>query len=495
MAKQKVVIVGGGIAGLCACLKLSHQGYEVILLEKENHPGGKIRSIQAGDLEIDSGPTVFTMRWVFEELFKECGEDFSSLIATTKLPVLARHFWGTDQLDLFADQQLSAQAIQDFSGKKQADLFLDFCRVSQKVYESLEKPYIRARRPTLPSMMSQLGLSGTKTLMGIGPFKNLWQSLETFFPDPRLQQLFGRYATYCGSSPFLAPATLMLIAHVEMAGVWSINGGMTELPKIVAQLALARGAKIQYGALVKEIKSVNQKISHVELETGEIISADAIIFNGDIAALSSGLLGTEINKATPPIPTVSSLSAVTWSASIPANQLPISHHNVFFDDDYQSEFTNIFTENRIPQKPTVYLCAQSRTHAEKLSSPTEKVLLLVNAPANGDSPTSQKEIELCQQNVFQLLGKSGFQINPESWEMVRTTPQDFHHLFPATKGALYGMATHGWMSSFQRPSSISKIKNLFLAGGSVHPGPGVPMAALSGRLAAATLMDHLPLTK
>jgi 1-hydroxycarotenoid 3,4-desaturase len=120
------------------------------------------------------------MRWVFEELFKECGEDFSSLIATTKLPVLARHFWGTDQLDLFADQQLSAQAIRDFSGKKQADLFLDFCRVSQKVYESLEKPYIRARRPSLPSMMGQLGLSGTKTLMGIGPFKTLGKEYKIF---------------------------------------------------------------------------------------------------------------------------------------------------------------------------------------------------------------------------------------------------------------------------------------------------------------------------
>jgi len=495
MAKHKIIIIGGGIAGLAACLRLSHQGYDVTLLEKEHHPGGKIRTLQAGNLSIDSGPTVFTMRWVFEELFKECGEDFSSLIATTKLPVLARHFWGKDQLDLFADQQLSAQAIRDFSGKKQADLFLDFCRVSQKVYESLEKPYIRALRPSLPSMMSQLGLSGTKTLMGIGPFKNLWQSLESFFPDPRLQQLFGRYATYCGSSPFLAPATLMLIAHVETAGVWSINGGMTELPKTIAQLAVARGAKIRYGTLVKKIKCLNQKVSQVELDTGEIIPADAIIFNGDIAALSSGLLGGEVSTATPPIPTVSSLSAVTWSASIPANQLPISHHNVFFDDDYQSEFTNIFTENRLPQKPTVYLCAQSRTHTENISSPTEKVLLLVNAPANGDSSTSQKEIELCQNKVFQLLGKSGFQINPQSWEMVRTTPQDFHQLFPATKGALYGMATHGWMSSFQRPSSTSKIKNLFLAGGSVHPGPGVPMAALSGRLAAATLMDHLPLTK
>ncbi len=495
MAKRKIVIIGGGIAGLCACLKLAHQGYDVTLLEQAPYLGGKIRTLPVDDFEVDSGPTVFTMRWVFEELFKECDEDFHQHITTKPMPVLARHFWGKEQLDLFADKDLSAQAIREFSGKKQAELFLEFCRVSKKVYDALEPAYIRAQRPSFTSMMSQLGISGTRTLMGIGPFKNLWQSLEKFFPDPRLQQLFGRYATYCGSSPFLAPATLMLIAHVEMSGVWIIEGGMTQLPKTIAQLAQMRGACIRCGEHVKKIGLIDQKVSYVELASGEIIPADGIIFNGDIAAFSAGLLGQESELATPAMPTVPSLSAVTWSASIPANQLPLSHHNVFFDQDYTSEFTHIFEHKRLPSKPTVYLCAQSRTHTEPVLTPKEKILMLVNAPAIGDRPLAHQEIEACQHQVFSLLGASGLPINPASWEMVRTTPQDFHQLFPASKGALYGMATHGWMSSFQRPNSISNIKNLFLAGGSVHPGPGVPMASLSGRLAAATLMAHLPLTK
>ncbi len=494
MAKKKIVIIGGGIAGLCACLKLSHQGYDVTLIEKASTVGGKIRTLSTGSSLVDSGPTVFTMRWVFEELFRECDENFSQLISTSPLPVLARHFWEKDQLDLFADQQLSAKAIEEFSGKKQADLFLDFCRVSKKVYESLEAPYIRASRPTLPSMINQLGLLGTKTLIGIGPFKNLWQSLEKFFPDPRLQQLFGRYATYCGSSPFLAPATLMLISHVEMSGVWSIQNGMTQLPKTIAQLAQLRGALIRCDSEVKKIILSGNTVSQVELSTGEMIDADAIIFNGDVTALRSGLLGNALKSATPPISTVPSLSAITWSVEAPSNQFDLSRHNVFFDKNYASEFTDIFKHNQLPTQPTVYLCAQSRTHTEQLLESTEKILLLVNAPANGNQQKSSKEIESCQQQVFQLLGKSGLNINLNTWKMTQTTPQDFHQLFPATRGALYGMATHGWMSSFQRPSSISNIKNLFLAGGSVHPGPGVPMAALSGRLAAATLMDRLPLT-
>jgi 1-hydroxycarotenoid 3,4-desaturase len=286
----------------------------------------------------------------------------------------------------------------------------------------------------------------------------------------------------------------MLIAHVEMAGVWSIDQGMTKLPQTIAELAKSRGATILCNTEVKQIHLKNQSVSHVELSTGEIIPADAIIFNGDIAALRSGILGDAIQSATPAMPTVPSLSAITWSVEAPSNAFDLSHHNVFFDHNYAKEFTDIFEQRQLPEKPTVYLCAQSRVHTELVHEPTEKYLLLVNAPANGNQPQSSKEIESCQQQVFQLLGKSGFQIDLNSWQMIRTTPQDFHQLFPATGGALYGMATHGWMSSFQRPSSVSNIKNLFLAGGSVHPGPGVPMAALSGRLAAATLMDHLPLT-
>lgn len=495
MAKQHVVIIGGGIAGLCASLRLAHEGYAVTLLEKEATVGGKIREILVNDQAIDSGPTVFTMAWVFEELFKECHENFQEHLVTTPLPVLAKHFWGKDQLDLYADQQKSAQAIREFSGAKQAQLFLEFCRVSKRVYEALERPYIKSQRPSLTSMMGQLGLSGSGTLMGIGPFKSLWQSLEKFFPDPRLQQLFGRYATYCGSSPFLAPATLMLIAHVEMAGVWSIQGGMTQLPKTIARLAQARQAVIRTQTTVKKIHVRQQKVFAVELTDGEMIPLDSLIFNGDVRALTDGLLGSDVLQVAAPITTAPSLSAITWSVSAPVKTFALSRHNVFFDHDYASEFKHTFDEKRLPLTPTVYLCAQSRIDQEALSQTHEKLLLLVNAPATGDQPPSSKEIQECQQQAQQLLGKSGLEIDLSSPTSIRTLPQDFHQLFPGTGGALYGMATHGWMSSFQRPPSISKIKNLYLAGGSVHPGPGVPMAALSGRLAADSLMAHQPLTK
>ena len=491
---KHVVIIGGGIAGLCASLRLAHEGYKVTVIEKEQFVGGKIRQIMIGDQGVDSGPTVFTMSWVFEDLFKKCNENLSDHLQLTPLPVLARHFWGSDQLDLFADQHQSAKAIREFSSNLQAELFLEFCNMSKKVYESLEGPYIKSKRPSLTSMMSQLGASGSKNLMAIGLFKSLWDSLEKYFPDPRLHQLFGRYATYCGSSPYLAPATLMLIAHVEMVGVWSIQNGMVQLPKTIAKLAQDRGAEIQTNTKVVKIHHQNNLIQYIETDKGEKISADSFIFNGDINALQKGLFGDSLTKAVPKISPTPSLSALTWSINVPKVNFPLSRHTVFFDQNYKSEFEDIFNQKSLPKTPTVYLCAQSRINEEPEGA-SDKMLLLVNAPPIGERQISNQEIELCQQQVMRLLGRSGLELNLNSASVVRTSPTEFNQLFPGTGGALYGMATHGWMSSFARPSSISNIKNLYLAGGSVHPGPGVPMAAMSGHLAAEALMERQALIK
>jgi 1-hydroxycarotenoid 3,4-desaturase len=191
-----------------------------------------------------------------------------------------------------------------------------------------------------------------------------------------------------------------------------------------------------------------------------------------------------------------SLSAVTWSINAKADGFPLVRHNVFFNQDYRAEFDDIFQKQRLPQKPTVYVCAQDQGDAYQPSSNPQRLLCLVNAPAKGDqSEFNAQEIEACEHETFSLLQQCGLNIDLDSAICQRTTPSLFNQLFPATGGALYGQANHGWMETFGRASAQSPIPGLYLAGGSVHPGPGVPMAALSGRMAAATLMDHLGLIK
>jgi 1-hydroxycarotenoid 3,4-desaturase len=497
---RRVVVIGAGMGGLVAALHLANQGLAVTLVESADAPGGKMREVSVGGARIDAGPTVLTMLWAFEEILADVGVVLSDRLVVRRAETLARHAWSpTERLDLFADIDRSADAIGEFAGKSEADGYRQFCKRARAIYQTLEGPFIRSSRPTPASLVLRVGFSGLADLMRISPFATLWSALGEHFRDPRLLQLFGRYATYCGSSPFEAPATLMLVAHVEQEGVWIVEGGMHRLAAMLEEVASERGATLRYRANAKRILVEGGRASGVELACGERLAADAVVMNGDIAALSAGLLGDEIADAAPAISRgARSLSAVTWAIAAKTEDFPLLHHNVFFSGDYRAEFDDLFGQRRLPRQPTVYVCAQDRDETDERSAAvgeslrTERLLCLVNAPADADSgPLKSEELRSCEEAAFRLLSRCGLSIQREPEAVACTTPTDFAHLFPGAGGALYGRASHGWMASFARPGSRSRLPGLYLAGGSAHPGPGAPMAALSGRRAAASVLEDL----
>ena len=498
MADDNVVVIGAGIGGLVSAALLAAQGRDVTLVEAQPGPGGKLRAIVVGDGQfdapIDAGPTVFTLRPIFEDIFTACGDALDRHLTMRPAAVLARHAWGEARLDLFADPVASEAAIGAFAGAADARGYRAFRAEAERLFTALERPFLRDTRPGPLTLGWRMGPAGFADCCTLRPYTSLWRALGGYFQDPRLRQLFGRYATYCGSSPFRCPATLMLIAHVEASGVWLIDGGMHRLAHALETLGRQNGVRFRYAAPVRDILVARGHAAGVVLHDGERIAAGAVICNADPAAIAAGRFGATASRAVAPIPAARrSLGAMVWTGHARATGFPLARHNVFFSDDYPAEFAAL-AAGRLADRPSVYVCAQDRddTGARTNRGETERVQIIVNAPPLGDGPDfTPQEIATWTKRMLDGVSRAGLSLALAP-STVLTTPAGFEALCPSTGGALYGPASHGWAASFRRQGSRTRIPGLYCAGGSTHPGAGVPMAALSGQLAVACLLrDHV----
>ncbi len=487
MSTQDVIVVGAGIGGLAAAMELTAQGHAVTVLDKATAPGGKMRTIEIDGRAVDSGPTVMTMREVFDGLFERSGVRFDEQVTLRPLAVLARHAWSDgSRLDLFSDPERSAEAIAQMSGAREADGFRRFGEHTTRIYEAVREPFIESDATGLFAMMRRLSFRQMRQMATVDWHRSMWKALHSFFKDPRLIQLFARYATYYGSSPFRAPATLNLIAHVEQRGVWAVHGGMIQLALAMASRVRAGGGEVRLGAGVSEVLVEGGRASGVRLASGETLRARAVVLNVTPDAVARGRLGVGIQGAVRPAKAARSLSAVTLSMVGRARDFPLAYHNVFFSDHYRREFDQL-GRGELPEPPTAYICAQDRDPTEiapSVDASPQRLMCIINAPARGDDPSFAPEIERCQERCFEQMARCGLTLDVEPHHLVRTTPHDFERLFPGSGGALYGTATHGSLATFSRPGARTKLPGLYMTGGCIHPGAGIPMVALGGRLAA-----------
>ena len=455
-APLRICIVGAGLGGLAAAMLLAARGAEVVVLERASALGGKTRAWP--------GANGITLLPVFQALFAEAGVALD--VPLSRQNLLARHHWaGGATLDLVDGRAANADTIGGFAGAAAARGYLDFAARAQRYFEALEQPFIMAERP------GALALAGNTALarkMGLSALSPLWDALGEHFADPRLRQVFGRAACYVGASPLLAPATLMMISHIEQLGIWQMQGGVAALVDAMAAAARHHGAVFRTAAEVVALRIEAGRARGVVLAGGETLAADAVLANVDCA----GVLGPAAARAAPALPAGKrSFSAITWAlrpAEAPAQ-------SIFLPADPTAEFTALHFRNLLPEAPSVQVSGGDTA--------------LVLAPSRADTrPLSADAIAACGRAALALMQAAG---QPQAFEdQVPTTPDDFAAQYPGTGGALYGRAVHGWAASFQRPGARTALPGLYLCGGATHPGAGAPMAAISGRLAAARILEY-----
>lgn len=486
-----VVVIGAGMGGLATAIRLAAAGHPVTLVEAAATPGGKMRALPSVAGPVDAGPTVLTQRRVFDDLFFLCGERLDDHLTLLPQPVLARHWWPDgSSLDLTGDTGTDARAVAAFAGDAEAARFRRFNRLARALLETFEAPVIQASRPDFTAILRGV-LQRPRLWPALLPGLSLAGLLRRQFRDPRLVQLFARYATYVGGKPDRSPAVLALIWQSEARGVWAVQGGMHRLAEALAALAQRAGVTLRFGTSVQHLLHAGGRVTGVRLAGGEELTAAAVVHAGDPAALTLGLLGPAGRGAVPARAVgPRSHSAWVWSfAARPEGLLAdrLLHHNVFFPADTAREFDPIKSGN-MPETPTLYLCAEDRAAGGATGGP-ERFEIIINAPA--DRADQPEDFALCHARTFQTLRRLGLSFSPEPGPGELTTPMGLERLFPGSGGAIYGRSPEGSFAAFARPPARTKVPGLYLAGGGAHPGAGVPMAALSGRHAAAAVTADL----
>ncbi len=482
-SQTKVVIIGAGIGGLAAALRLSHAGLDVTVLETHGAPGGKMRTVPSAAGPIDAGPTVLTMKPVFERLFASVGLRLDDHLTLEPLKTLARHYWddGTS-LDLMADQGQSRDNVVNTFGQKSAKEFDTFSKKAARLFDAFDEPMMQSASPSVAGLVART-LRSPRLIADMAPLQTLAKSLDFAFSEPKLRQLFGRYATYVGGSPFASPALLSLIWTAEARGVWTVKGGMHALASILAEKATEFGASFVYNAPVQQINASSDTVVSVETKD-QSHPADIVVFNGDPRALNKGLLGPKVETAANSEGTEPrSLSAYVGSFAAKPSGPSLAHHTVFFGHDRKEEFDAI-ARGKMPTDATLYLCAQDSADTPDA---LQRFEVIMNAPPSpGDE---MKEKEQCQRLIFNRFQDFDLSFSPEPGPEQMATPATFERMFPASLGSLYGRSPHGMTSALKRPQARTKIRGLYLCGGGAHPGAGVPMATLSGQHAAEAILS------
>jgi phytoene desaturase len=483
-----ILILGAGIGGLSAAIHLAAKGHLVTILEQNPAVGGKMSEICAQGFRFDTGPSVITMRGVFEDLFRAAGRHMEDYLTLLPVEPFTRYFWTNGaRLDLSRDLPKTAAQIAALE-PRDVEGYLDFLAEAARLHRITGPVFTYGPPPSVASL-KHISLQDA---LSVDVIRTLQQSIENRIRHPHLRQLLGRFATYVGASPFLAPATLAVIAHVELTeGIWYPQGGIYQIARAYEKLARELGVEIRLNTRVREICLHGGRVSAVILENGEILPASVLISNLDVTS-TYGLIQAE--RAAPRLAALKkqelSNSGMILLLGVEGHYPDLAHHNIFFSSDYHREFEQLFSEQILPADPTLYLCITSKTDASHAPAGCENWFVMVNAPALDPACRAVDKAEVTEKLLNRLAGV-GLDVRNKIRCQRLLTPIDLQQKTGAYRGALYGVSFNDRLAPFKRPHNKSEFDGLYFTGGTTHPGGGVPMVTLSGKLAAEMLAQDL----
>ncbi len=494
---KRVAIVGGGLAGCAAAVRLAHAGHSVSLFESNDHLGGKMNIWSSGGYTFDMGPTIITKPDVLRRLFEDLDRNMEDYLELVDLDPQWRTFFADgSKLDLYSSIQKMTDELLEFAPDEISN-YLAFLSYSQRMNNISDKWFYWKSYGGLKEMMTAnpMNIQSAALAMQMDPLTTMHQAVRKHFKDERLAQLFEHFVQYVGSSPFVSPAILCLIAWVQLGlGCWYPMGGTGTIAKALSRLCDELGVTVNLKTTVKEITVEQGSVKGLVTETEAFEQFDVVVANSDIVRTLEGMLpntGAQEYLKKHEKQLEPACSGIVLYLGCNKTWPQLKHHDFFFSADSDAEFRDLY-QNRVPHAdPTCYLAVPNVTDPSVAPAGCTALYVLVHCPYLTDAFDWEKDGASYREVILNKLERSGLAGLKESIQVSKTiTPLDLQNMYKVNRGAIYGVVTQrGLNAAFKTANRSSEIRGLYWAGGSVNPGPGVPMVLMSGQIAANCVIE------
>ena len=492
----KISVVGAGIGGMSAAARLAKQGHQVTVFENSDQSGGKCRTEWFGDYAFDTGPSLLTLPAVFRDLFLKTGKRIEHVLDISPVDPAFNYNFADGSKVTFPNlsNPKTYQEIEKSFGISASQSWRQIIERSEKMWEASRDSFIESELTSIWPLLLRRNL--INQINQISPFTSLRSLSEKLNLDPHLKMIIDRYATYTGSDPRSAPAVLLTIAFVESTfGAWHIKGGIGQLSVALEQRCRDLGVDFQFKSLVTKILVERNKVEGVVLSDGKIIKSDLVVSNSDAEYTFNSLIGNEVSSARgerrklkSATKSLAGFSLLLGLDNRKSKPVDVKHHNVYFPENYDLEFDQIFTQKVPVTDPTIYLCAPKDSSMVK-GADKEAWFVLVNAPRHEpESGWDWKDGgQEYAQKIISKMDDLGLNVTNRLDFMEYRTPADLENYAMAPGGSIYGTSSNSPVSAFLRARNRSKVKGLFCVGGSAHPGGGLPLVGISAEIVAKAI--------